>query len=103
MGEAVADGRNFEVFFEGVDAVAVGEADADGGDVQADGDVGVGAGGSISWLYAEPGDGSGGELHEGMGLATRTGGTFAKYLYAGLEAGASVLLDDCSGLGGEAV
>lgn len=103
MGEAGADGWDVEELFKGMHAFYLCDADAYGWNIEADGYVGVGAGGTVGWFHSEPGNGGGGKLHEGVGLAELAGGTLAEDFYFCGQAGTGALCNDCSYLVGKVI
>lgn len=101
--QSITDGRDVEKLLERVSLFDMGNAYTHCWNVEADGDIGVGAGGPITGFYSEPGKRLGCQLHQRVRLAACACRALTKHFYLCLEAGTSTLLDDGSHLVGDAI
>src|SRR5581483_12283702 len=84
-------------------AFYLGDADAYGGNIEADGDIGIGTGSAVRGFDTKPGNCRGGKLHQGIGLAAFACWTLTQYLNLCGQASTGTLCNDCSYLVGNAI
>src|SRR5438132_2537333 len=95
LRQTIPDWRHNEELLQCVRTFHLCDANADGRNIETDGDIGIGAGCLVRWLYAQPGDCSGCQLHERMRSTKLTCRALTKYLYLCLQVGANAPLNDC--------